>query len=733
MLSPMIGSPISDVGQGGILEPVDLNNDGRDDLAIGSATATTGGVRIRIANPDGSWTAGQTILGGSAIGEITSADFNADGKQDLLVVAPSQTDPLNNSDQYRVFRGNGNGTFQTAQMITVPGDKVAVTTPTGQSALPLDLNSDGNLDLVLALSRGQLGVAAGNGDGTFDPLIVAPLPDAPAGAREGFSTVVSGDFNGDGLLDLVLGLRGDSQGTSTSANTGIFVLFRTSASSFEGAAHVPMPEPYGGIRRMLVVDLDRDGIDDLVVRSASANGSGPASDFAFEGTESGFSGDSAVLLGSFEQSSPTLLGDDFNGDGLLDLAWSESSAATPPSATNLVLSLQEPDGGFLPQSRSFPLHFSGSQDVPAAIETGDFNGDGATDVATGFRSSDCNLNPCGVSVLINQPTVELDNDSLDFGTVSKGSVQTGKTFTITNHGGAPANLATFVISGNEPAAFSLKDQCGIIAPGASCSPTVDFSTGKAGTYTATLIYTFAGVTGDFKVKASGSVVNYHGTFSTSQIDFSEILIGSDFPTRTVTVAADGESGLTVGRLSLGGPNPEAFKLESDNCSGQSLTSGSTCSFTIGTALTSAGPSSALVNIPSNGIGMATSIPVAATGISPVYTASLKLTGPKKARAGKKFKLISAVTNTGTGELSGVQLKYTATQNKAVKAKGTFTLPVIGVGKKLSRPVPIAIKKAKLKRGKPVVVTVNVTLDGKTLASKGFTVRQEFGPATAVRK
>nr|HNH86744.1 FG-GAP-like repeat-containing protein [Solirubrobacterales bacterium] len=84
-MNPMPGNPLTDTGQGGMVRPVDLNDDGLDDLAIGSATAATGGVRIRIAGADGAWSPKPTLLAGSPVGDIVPADFDQDGNEDLLV------------------------------------------------------------------------------------------------------------------------------------------------------------------------------------------------------------------------------------------------------------------------------------------------------------------------------------------------------------------------------------------------------------------------------------------------------------------------------------------------------------------------------------------------------------------------------------------------------------------------------------------------------------------------
>ena len=60
-----------------------------------------------------------------------------------------------------------------------------------------DLNGDGNLDFVSASNSAVLTVGLGNGDGTFQPQTVYPLPN-----QGNPNVIVVEDFNGDGLPDV---------------------------------------------------------------------------------------------------------------------------------------------------------------------------------------------------------------------------------------------------------------------------------------------------------------------------------------------------------------------------------------------------------------------------------------------------------------------------------------------------------------------------------------------------
>lgn len=303
--------------------------------------------------------------------EVTLSDFNGDGKPDIAtanwgsyhwrdgnIVDPSVS----------IYFGNGDGTFQEriTQYIQRMGRWGIEKGNRPIKIASGDFNGDGKIDLALSSDSSDplyaIYIMKGNGDGTFaEPYY--PLPQFNLGWRfvAFLGNLKTGDFNGDGMLDLI------APGTGWPSATIAVFIGKGDGTFSEVKEHRVGVNAH--IQNITTGDFNNDGSPDIT-----------------------FTIDKVYVLinngdGTFQQSDysgiyyiDALESIDTNGDGNLDIAVTNRDFMRITAGVHILEG--NGDGTFQIGTSLVLPH------LPYEASAGDFNCDGAQDLVTlssGYR------------------------------------------------------------------------------------------------------------------------------------------------------------------------------------------------------------------------------------------------------------------------------------------------------------------------------------------------------------
>ena len=265
-------------GRGGISEPrylqvkgdvrsvavADINEDGLADI-IFSVQKQSSGIKVWINGSQRQWELGNGPIEINKYEGLRTADVNGDGHMDII--AANATSATQGGIQ--VWLGDGKGNWPVETGPTISGIYMDI--------LPVDLNHDGDLDLIGAGwgTYGALRVWLGDGTGnwTSTPLL----------ERGSFYGLTSGDLNQDGNFDIFAGsykngvriFLGDGRGDFSAIMTPDEYLERkvkTQSKTASGVGEAPAPKKDRSYWTVLALDLDQDGRMDIVAGSLDSDG-----------------------------------------------------------------------------------------------------------------------------------------------------------------------------------------------------------------------------------------------------------------------------------------------------------------------------------------------------------------------------------------------------------------------------------------------------------------------------
>ena len=402
----------------------DVNGDDLDDLIIGAYGVDTNGdfsgasyvvfgsdsgfnssLELRSLNGSNGFTInGTAIYDASGQSVSTAGDVNGDGLDDLIIGGNGGVDT--NGDfsgaSYVVF-GSDSGFNATLELSSLNGSNgfvingVATNDDSGRSVSAAgDVNGDGLDDLIIGATGvgedingpgpGASYVVFGSNSGFNASLNLSALNGSngfvinglAAGHALGISVSTAGDFNGDGIDDLIIGAAGIIiTGDFSFASYVVFgsdsgfnsTLDLSSLNGSNGFVIAGINSESNALKNRSVStagDVNGDGLDDVIIGS-SVHG---------DDTNGSYSGDSYVVFGNDSGFSTYLALNSINGS---------NGFVINGAATN---------------------DFSG-QSVSTA---GDVNGDGLDDIIIGADGVDTNGNSSGASYVVFGNDVIFSND-----------------------------------------------------------------------------------------------------------------------------------------------------------------------------------------------------------------------------------------------------------------------------------------------------------------------------------
>lgn len=257
---------------------------------------------------------------------IWSGDLNGDGFSDLIVPGGSFPPNPNVPQEGRVFFGDGSGGFALVPEAIFPWRSLLSVHP--REIVTGDFNGDGRVDVFMASHGYDTDPFPGEPNRLFLSTTSGSWVDASASLPQlnDFShSAAVGDINGDGKLDIYVGNIFGQAGIGPYAlindGTGRFTLDSVIVAAGPGG---PLSLASGKFTSSLLVDLNNDGRLDLVVGS-DGSGTSPRS-LVLWNTGSGFTDSRVSILPTGQIADDNRIvvdikNVDLNNDGLEDIVF----------------------------------------------------------------------------------------------------------------------------------------------------------------------------------------------------------------------------------------------------------------------------------------------------------------------------------------------------------------------------------------------------------------------------
>ena len=352
----------------------DLTGDGKDELV--SANCLAGNITVYVNNGGGGFAQGlyyptqgnNSEIGLSTPAAVSIAQTTTSGHNDIVV-----TD-LNAAD-IKVLLGNGDGTVNLPTVGYATGGAPLV------PALVGNFNGSSNpVDVVLPDNQLNFVYLQGYGDGTFRSGINY-YAEHGTGFQSEAVALASGDFNGDGIPDFVIGNFACSNCT-----TGITVFLSNADGTLQQGVNYFPAKSTSTMQYVAVADFNGDGKLDIAVTDTQ-NGIVQIFTGNGDGTFTAAAGSSFATDTAASPNPVGIVTADFNGDGKPDLAIINNHGS-PASSANVGILINNGMGSFNPVV-TYPL-----STVATELTAADVNADSKIDLVVPLYGGVCRPGSC---------------------------------------------------------------------------------------------------------------------------------------------------------------------------------------------------------------------------------------------------------------------------------------------------------------------------------------------------